>query len=254
MDLELTHFTRIPKHIGVIPDGNRRWALEHGFSKELGYEYGINPGFQLYELCRELGVEELTLYGFTQDNTKRPSVQTKAFQKACVDAVRILANRDASLLVIGDSDSPMFPEELKPYRTRSRFGPGSLKVNFLVNYGWLWDLDYGRRQLVAEASDEGAGDGESMRSGESVRSGKSGASGTERASGGKLLENIASADISRVDLIIRWGGRRRLSGFLPVQSIYADFYVVDEYWPDFAPSHLYEALEWYQSQDVTLGG
>lgn len=249
MDLELTHFTRIPKHIGVIPDGNRRWALEHGFSKELGYEYGINPGFQLYELCRQLGVEELTLYGFTQDNTKRPSIQTKAFQKACVDAVMLLANRDASLLVIGDSDSPMFPEELKPYRTRSRFGSGSLKVNFLVNYGWLWDLDYGRSRL-AEAGESG-GNGENAGSG---RSDASCTGGTERAYSRKLLENIASADISRVDLIIRWGGRRRLSGFLPVQSIYADFYVVDEYWPDFAPSHLYDALQWYQSQDVTLGG
>ena len=222
MDLKLPRFTRIPKHIGVIPDGNRRWALEHGYTKEMGYGHGIDPGFRMYELCQALGVEELTLYGFTQDNTKRPAIQTKAFQKACVDAVRILADRDARLLVIGDSDSPMFPEELKPYRTRSQFGSGSVKVNFLVNYGWLWDLDYGRRR--------------------------------QAETGGKLLENIASADISRVDLIIRWGGRRRLSGFLPVQSIYADFYVVDEYWPDFTPNQFYDALQWYQSQDVTLGG
>lgn len=224
MDLKPPRFSRIPKHIGVIPDGNRRWALERGLPKEAGYDYGIKPGFQLYELCRELGVEELTLYGFTQDNTKRPSIQTRAFQKACVDAVRLLEERDASLLVIGDCDSPMFPEELKPYRTRSQFGSGSMKVNFLVNYGWLWDLDYAKRRQASDRDE------------------------------GKLLENIASADISRVDLIIRWGGRRRLSGFLPVQSIYADFYVVDEYWPDFAPSHLYDALHWYQSQDVTLGG
>jgi len=69
-----------------------------------------------------------------------------------------------------------------------------------------------------------------------------------------LLENIASNEISRVDLIVRWGGRRRLSGFLPVQSIYADLFVVDEYWPDFAPEHFYRALSWYQEQDVTLGG
>ncbi|MGB3933258.1 MAG: undecaprenyl diphosphate synthase family protein, partial [bacterium] len=56
------------------------------------------------------------------------------------------------------------------------------------------------------------------------------------------------------DLIIRWGGRRRLSGFLPVQSIYADFYVVDAYWPDFKAEHLFDALEWYSKQDITLGG
>ena len=57
-----------------------------------------------------------------------------------------------------------------------------------------------------------------------------------------------------MDLIIRWGGRRRLSGFLPAQSVYSDFYIVDSLWPDFKPSDFYDALKWYDKQDVTLGG
>jgi undecaprenyl diphosphate synthase len=65
---------------------------------------------------------------------------------------------------------------------------------------------------------------------------------------------MASADVSRVDLIIRWGGRRRLSGFLPIQSVYADMYVIDDYWPDFSPRHVREAIDWYSAQDITLGG
>lgn len=69
-----------------------------------------------------------------------------------------------------------------------------------------------------------------------------------------LQNYICSNDVSRIDLIIRWGGRRRLSGFLPVQSIYSDFYVINDYWPDFKEEHLYEALEWYNQQDITLGG
>ena len=215
-------FTRLPQHIGIIPDGNRRWAEAQGLPKHAGYDHGIAPGVQLYNLCRELGIEEVTFYGFTQDNTKRPAVQTRAFQRACVKSVEILSHLDARLLVIGNSDSPLFPKKLIPYRTRQVFGPGSIKVNFLVNYGWRWDLDWGLER--------------------------------QRIHGGRLVDNIASADISRVDLIIRWGGRRRLSGFLPVQSIYADFYVVDAYWPDFVPEHFYQALEWYQTQDVTLGG
>ncbi len=67
---------------------------------------------------------------------------------------------------------------------------------------------------------------------------------------GKLRSN----DISRLDLIVRWGGGRRLSGFLPVQSVYADFYVQDEYWPDFEPSHFDQALSWFAEQDQTMGG
>jgi len=100
-----------------------------------------------------------------------------------------------------------------------------MKINFLVNYGWQWDLKHGLA----------GSDGQTTKK-------------------QNLIKSIASADVSRIDLIIRWGGRRRLSGFLPVQTIYSDFYILDEYWPDFTPDHLFEALRWYETQDVTLGG
>lgn len=216
-------FERIPSHIGVIPDGNRRWAEARGLPKAAGYGFGIEPGFRLYELCVALGVPELTLYGFTQDNTKRPGDQKEAFRRACVDAVQTLAARDAALLVVGDFESPLFPRDLLPFtRERIVFGKGSIRVNFLVNYGWRWDIAHALRSAVNGP--------------------------------GNIEKNVASAGISRLDLIIRWGGRRRLSGFLPFQSIYADFYVVDALWPDFEPEHLYQALRWYQEQDITLGG
>ncbi len=206
---------RIPKHIGIIPDGNRRWALGKGMGKEAGYDNGISPGMVLYHLCRKLGINEMTFYGFTVDNTKRPSIQREAFSKACVKAVEELSKEDAELLVLGKTTSAMFPEELKPYTNRHQFGNGGMKINFLVNYSWEWDL--------------GLQDG---------------------AIGPKLK----TADVSRIDLVIRWGGRRRLSGFLPVQSVYSDMYVIDDYWPDFTPQHVYDAIEWYSRQDVTLGG
>jgi undecaprenyl diphosphate synthase len=211
---------RVPNHIGIIPDGNRRWAEGHNLSKEKGYDKGLNPGLHLYRLCKDIGVKEITYYGFTQDNTKRPAIQKKAFTKACIDAVKMLSNEDAELLVIGNTDSPMFPKELLPYTRRRIFGNGGIKVNFLVNYGWQWDLN----------------------------------SSLNKRNETNILKSINSAEISRIDLIIRWGARRRLSGFLPVQSIYADFYVVDDLWPDFKPEHFFDALEWYSKQDITLGG
>ena len=99
-------FSRLPRHIGIIPDGNRRWAEKNGYEKQDGYKFGIDPGFELYKICLALGIQEMTFYGFTIDNTKRPSVQTKAFQSACVDAVLKLANQDADLLIVGNTDSP----------------------------------------------------------------------------------------------------------------------------------------------------
>jgi undecaprenyl diphosphate synthase len=224
--MDIPVFKRLPNHIGFIPDGNRRWAQSRGLPKQAGYQFGIDPGFELYKICLELGIQEITFYGFTQDNTKRPAEQTRAFQKACVDAVMKLANRDAELLVIGNTDSPLFPKELLPFTQRVKFGRGLIKVNFLVNYGWNWDLNYTLKNRSFQGD----------------------------WSYDNLIKSIASSDISRIDLIVRWGGRRRLSGFLPVQSIYADFYILEELWPDFQPEQFYRALEWYQEQDVTLGG
>lgn len=203
---------KFPRHIGIIPDGNRRWAVEHGKKKQDGYEYGLLPGLSLLRMAKKLGIEEITYYGFTVDNCKRPSEQVKSFQKACVDAVELLKREDADLLVVGNIDSKCFPRELTIYTKRKNL-PGKIKVNFLVNYGWQWDL--------SNMSPEG---------------------------------QPLSSDISRIDLIIRWGGMRRLSGFLPIQSVYADFFVVDHLWPDYVDADLIEAIEWYKQQDVTLGG
>lgn len=213
---------RIPNHIGVIPDGNRRWAVDQGMTKEKGYDKGLDPGLQLFKLCEEIGIKEITYYGFTVDNTKRPKFQRLAFTKACIDAVKMLSKENADLLVLGNTESDMFPKALLPFALkRQRFGAGGIKVNFLVNYGWQWNL----KDYFSQGENKS-----------------------------DPFSAIKSRDISRVDMIIRWGGRRRLSGFLPLQSVYSDFYIIDEYWPDFKPEHFYDALEWYNAQDITLGG
>lgn len=211
---------RLPKHIGVIPDGNRRWAVRHGLEKHEGYAYGLEPGLALLKLAASNGIKEITYYGFTTDNCKRPAEQQQAFRKACVDAIKLIALEPVSLLVVGNSESPAFPVELLPYTTRKDLNGGGIRVNFLVNYGWEWDL-----------------------------------SQIEWREGRKDIQSaLKSRDVSRVDMVIRWGGMRRLSGFLPIQSVYADFFVIDHMWPDFRESDFFDALKWYDRQDITLGG
>jgi undecaprenyl diphosphate synthase len=199
----------LPSHVGFIPDGNRRWAVGRGLPKEQGYQFGIEPGLALFEMCQEHGIPEISIYGFTQDNTKRASAQIEAFRSACVDFALKVSRRGAALLVVGNDRSPLFPDELRTFLVREG---GGTKVNLLVNYDWEWDL-------------AGLKDGD-----------------------------IRSKEVSRLNLIVRWGGGRRLSGFLPVQSVYSDFYVVDDYWPDFKPDHFKRALRWFKEQDQTLGG
>lgn len=199
----------LPKHIGFIPDGNRRWAVERGMNKQEGYAYGIAPGLALVDICRRRGIEEISIYGFTQDNTRRPSEQKDSFSRACVEFAQAVVQTGVALLVVGDRESRLFPSALQAYSHRQGSG---IKVNLLANYGWDWDL-------------------QGLRTGD-----------------------IRSKDISRIDLIVRWGGGRRLSGFLPVQSVYADIFVVDDYWPDFQVSHMDAAFDWYRQQDRSLGG
>ena len=107
------------------------------------------------------------------------------------------------------------------YTERKKYGCGGVKVNFLINYGWEWDLNLLKNGALPKS---------------------------------EIIPYLHSKDISRIDLIIRWGGRRRLSGFLPAQSVYSDFYILDNYWPSFEEKDFYNALSWYNNQDVTLGG
>lgn len=200
---------RIPNHIGIIPDGNRRWAIRNGYRKEEGYTRGLAPAQKLLQAAWRCGVKELTFYGFTTDNCKRPKEQVLAFSKACISAAEIALRENAALYVVGNTQSACFPKELLEYTTRKPNGrAGQLKVNLLVNYGWEWDMKNG----------------------------------------------WASGSIPRIDMVIRWGGMCRLSGFLPIQTVYSDFYIVKDLWPDFSEEQFDKALEWYQKQDITLGG
>ena len=199
---------RTPSHIGIIPDGNRRWATQNGLKKEEGYEHGLLPGLRLLRAAKQRSVKELTYYGFTTDNCKRPTEQVSAFSDACYKAVKLIEAEGASVRVIGNTKSPCFPPSLLGYTKHKQDSDNKMKVNLLVNYGWEWDMKNGWQ----------------------------------------------SKEIPRIDMVIRWGGMCRLSGFLPIQTVYSDFYIIKDLWPDFKEEHLDSALDWYSRQDITLGG
>ncbi|MGV2687228.1 dihydroorotate dehydrogenase, partial [Clostridium perfringens] len=122
-----------------------------------------------FKLCQKENIKEITFYGFTVDNTKRPSEQKLAFIKACIDSVMLLTKEDCEILVIGITESKNFPKELLLFTTRQKFGSGGIKVNFLIHYGWEWDLN-----LLKES----------------------------HSSKKHILPYIHSEDISRIDLIV----------------------------------------------------
>ncbi|MDQ6882507.1 MAG: undecaprenyl diphosphate synthase family protein [Pseudomonadota bacterium] len=129
----------LPRHIGFIPDGNRRWAMERELPKEAGYASGFAPGLALYEHCKALGIDEVSVYGFTQDNTRRPSAQTAHFRAACVGFAMEISRRGARLLVVGDERSAQFPPELERFRTRQ--GEGFEPAHLSSALGWFRQQD-----------------------------------------------------------------------------------------------------------------
>lgn len=219
----LPAFARLPRHIGFIPDGNRRWADARGIPRREGYAAGIEPGLALIETCRALRIAELSIYGFTKENVCRAADQVAAFQRACIDLALRAADAGAALLAVGDANSRAFPAEFRAFTTRSA---GDVRVNLLVNYNWQWDL------------------------GEALKDPASSRNGRKR----DVVASLGSREVSRVDLVVRWGGRQRLSGFLPLQSAYADVRVIDTLWPDMAIEEFLDVLRWYEGQDVTMGG
>lgn len=211
---------RVPKHIGIIPDGNMLWDINNNLQKELYYKQEINSVIELFKLCQEEGIEELTFYVDNLDNSKHPYIEKESFTKAYIDAIMLLTKEDCEVLVVGYSDIHSFPSSLLPFtKERKKFGKGGIKVNFLIHYSWIWDLNF-RKEFCPL--------------------------------GKHINPRLKSREISNIDLIIRWGGLRRLSGFLPVQSTYADFYAIDDMWLDFKKQHLYDALNWYAKQDSNL--
>jgi undecaprenyl diphosphate synthase len=138
----------------------------------------------------------------------------QAFRDASTRFALAAVEAGAALLVVGDDVSSVFPDALRPFAGRR--GPGRIRFNLLANYSWRWDLMGGAE----------------TRGGLPIRSG----------------------DVSRIDLVVRWSGRQRLSGFLPIQCAYADFAFADTLWPDMRLTEFADALHWYEEQDVTLGG
>ncbi|MBC8064175.1 MAG: undecaprenyl diphosphate synthase family protein, partial [Chlorobia bacterium] len=171
-------FSRLPKHVGLIPDGNRRWARQRGLHPAMGYAAGMEKGLVMLDELVDSGIEEVSVYGFTMDNTKRPKDQRIGFSDAVKTFIDEAMSRDIALKVIGDHTSEVFPKDLKQFAL-NRQGNGHLKVNMLVNYGWNWDLQH----AICQGRDNPRK---------------------------PITELLASSDVSRIDMVVRWGGMRRL--------------------------------------------
>lgn len=230
---------RIPQHIGIIMDGNGRWAKEQKLPRSLGHKAGVETIRNIVKECNRLGVKYLTLYAFSTENWKR-SQQEVGFLMDLL--VLYLKNEFAELNAnnviidsIGEIDGlpKACQAELASAFERTKNNTG-VHMYLALNYG-------GQREIV-EAVKRVARD---------LKDGVILETDFDEKSFSRYLY---AGDIPEPELIIRPSGEKRLSNFMLYQSAYAEFWFSDIYWPDFSPRDLREAILDYQSRDRRFGG
>lgn len=229
---------RLPRHIGIIMDGNGRWAKLRGLPREAGHKQGSEVFTHIARYCKQIGIEVLTVYAFSTENWKRPQHEVDAIMQMLQN---YLANADRyrkeqiRLRVIGDRSvlSESLQKAIAHAEEESRDFT-AMTVNLAVNYGGREEILHAARMAAARCV--------------------SGELCPQELTEEFFAENIYTAGQPEVDLIIRPSGELRLSNFLLWQSAYAEFVFMDILWPDFTPDHLNEALWQYADRNRRFGG
>ncbi|MBU5482775.1 isoprenyl transferase [Clostridium sp. MSJ-11] len=236
---QLIDMNNIPKHIGIIMDGNGRWAKEKKLPRSMGHKAGVETIREIVKECNRIGVKYLTLYAFSTENWKRPTEEVNALMKLLVEylskEIDELHRNNVIVNSIGDINKlpQICIDKLNGAYNKTKNNDG-LILNLALNYGGRDEILRGMKLLYKD-----------------VQRGKI------------KIENIDENIFSRYlytngipdpDLIIRPSGEQRLSNFLIWQCAYSEFWYSNIKWPDFKIKHLHKAIYDYQNRDRRFGG
>ena len=234
---------KIPKHIGIIMDGNGRWAKKRMQPRVMGHKAGMDALQAVTIKASALGVKVLTVYAFSTENWTRPEDEVKFIMNLPVEFfdkyVPELHRNNVKIQMIGDTNR--LPKEtldaLEKARELTRRNSG-LILNFALNYGGRAEIVSAVRQVAQDVLDA-------------------------RFNTGDITEDLLANYLSTAklpylyrdpDLIIRTSGELRLSNFLPWQAAYSEFYFTDVLWPDFKEDGLVAAIAEYNRRNRRFGG
>ncbi len=237
---------KLPEHVAIIMDGNRRWAREQGKPAAEGHRYVVDNVIEpLVDHCIELGIPYLTLWAFSTENWDRDKAELQAMMKlfryGLAKKVDRLHEKGVKLHVLGELDK--FPEDIAQESRRMMElteENSSITVTFALNYG-------GRDEMIRAANRYLTAKMEQL---ENAAEGEEVEFGFFEEDFGQYLD---TAEMPDPDLIIRPGGQLRLSGFMPWQAVYAELYFTDVLMPDFSTEQFDTALEDYQNRQRRFG-
>ena len=230
---------RIPQHIGVIMDGNGRWAKKRGLPRFAGHKAGVDALERIVEYCDSIGMQAITAYAFSTENWFRPKEEVDALMNLLYDylanADKHLAGKNIVIRIVGNigglpkriQEKVSFAEEVSRKNT-------GITLNLAVNYGGREEITHAARELARQVA---AGD-----------------LTPEEINEDSLNRLMYTAHFPDPDVIIRPSGELRLSNFMLWQAAYSEFWFSDINWPDFAPKHIDQMIADYQNRDRRFGG
>ena len=221
----------LPRHVGIIMDGNGRWAKARGLPRPLGHRAGMERLRGLIQLTSDLGIEALSLYAFSTENWKRPASEVEALLGLFMEYFRreleALHANGVCIRTLGEKAAfpPNMQRALEEAEDKTRDNPG-LKLSVALNYGSRDEVVRAANLLVAQGKpvDEPA-----------------------------LMGALYTAGLPELDLVIRTGGEQRLSNFLLLQAAYAELIFVPDFFPDFSDERYAACLQEFQRRNRRFG-
>ncbi len=225
----------MPRHVGIIMDGNGRWARSQGRPHSFGHRAGVRAMKRVMYACEDLGIEILSVYAFSTENWTRPRAEVRALMRLFHEAIQReideLDERGIRLVVSGRTWELSERMQARIREAEARTAANSNGVlNVCLNYGGRAEIVDAVRRLVAEGIPAAAID-------EAV-----------------IARRLYHPDLPDPDLIIRTAGEKRMSNFLLWQSAYSELYLTDVLWPDFDREELERAVTDYQGRVRRFGG
>lgn len=230
--------SNLPKHIGIIMDGNGRWARKRGLPRSMGHKAGAESLKKIVTEANNMGIQYITVYAFSTENWKRPKEEVDYLMNLLMDylinAEKTLAGENVRIRAIGSrkelSEEMCRQIEKTEKLTSDRSG---IVMNIALNYGGREELVHSAKHLCREAV--------------------AGNINPEDICEKDIENGLYTANQPDVDLLIRTSGEQRLSNFMLWQVSYAEMVFVKKTWPDFKPRDLHECIRLYQNRNRRYG-
>ena len=227
----------LPEHIGIIMDGNGRWAKKRGLPRNAGHKKGAEVFENISRCCRDLGIKYLTVYAFSTENWKRPKEEVDGIMNLMRSYLKgMMKGKNEKIAIRFIGDKTPFDEDLIKLMDEAENTDLSeviTTVQIALNYGGRDEIVHSVKEIAKKIA-----------SGELL---------PEDITEDEISSNLYS-ETSECDLIIRPSGEERLSNFLLWESAYSEFVFMDVLWPDFTKEHLEKALEEYSKRNRRFGG